>query len=129
MTSSFVRFSGFILLILRVALPLPSPLGRRLMLYLHRIHILSLLTLLGLALNPSLRGDSKSEDVPTLSPGAVARLGKPGAGNAGDVKAVAFSQDGITLASGHGDGTVRFWDIRSGKELRKLPGHKNFVSC
>ncbi len=35
----------------------------------------------------------------------------------GAVNALAFSPDGFTLASGHYDGTVRLWDMRSGDIL------------
>src|SRR5262245_49142192 len=37
------------------------------------------------------------------------------------VYAVAFSSAGKTLVSGSLDGTIRFWDVASGKEQRSLP--------
>jgi WD40 repeat protein len=42
--------------------------------------------------------------------------------------AVAFSPDGSTLASASLDGTVKLWDVASGKELRTISGHTNAVS-
>jgi WD40 repeat protein len=39
----------------------------------------------------------------------------------GSVNALAFSPDGFTLASGHYDGMVRLWDMRSGDLLLEFP--------
>jgi WD40 repeat protein len=36
---------------------------------------------------------------------------------------VAFSTDGAQLASGGADGTIRLWDVETGKELRRMAGH------
>jgi WD40 repeat protein len=44
-------------------------------------------------------------------------------GHAGGVQSIAFSSDGRFLASGCEDGTVRFWDLASGREVRKLDEH------
>lgn len=41
--------------------------------------------------------------------------------------AVAFTPNGKTLVSGHGDNTIRFWDVESGTEVRRLQGHTQFV--
>ena len=42
---------------------------------------------------------------------------------------VAFSPDGMILASASWDGTVRLWEIASGKEIHKLSGHAKAVPC
>ena len=39
------------------------------------------------------------------------------------VNAVAFSPDGLTLASGSRDDTVRLWDVATGQEKSILTGH------
>jgi hypothetical protein len=41
-------------------------------------------------------------------------------GHTNDVDAVAFAPDGRTLATGSMDGTVRLWDLPSGKEIGRL---------
>lgn len=40
---------------------------------------------------------------------------------------VAFSPDGIRLASGSADQTVRLWDVKAKQCLRVLTGHSNWV--
>ena len=42
--------------------------------------------------------------------------------------AIAISADGEFLASGHGDGSVRLWEVDSGQELRRFQGHENGVN-
>lgn len=44
----------------------------------------------------------------------------PLAGHTGPVTAVAFTKSGDTLLSGSGDGTVRQWDLATGKERGSL---------
>ncbi|MCP4996626.1 MAG: WD40 repeat domain-containing protein, partial [Gammaproteobacteria bacterium] len=45
----------------------------------------------------------------------------------GSVTAVAFSPDGKTLLSGAGDNTLRLWDAATGRPLRTLQGHTDWV--
>jgi WD40 repeat protein len=49
-------------------------------------------------------------------------------GHTDTVTALAFSPDGKSLASGGADKTVRFWDVATGKEIRKLEGKDTITS-
>ena len=66
--------------------------------------------------------DSLGEDFTrsNLPEGAVARLGKGLEGHRDRVYSVVFSPDGATLASGSDDGTLRLWDVASGREIAVL---------
>ena len=44
------------------------------------------------------------------------------------VNSVSFSSDGTTLASGSGDGTVKLWDVATGRNITTLDGHTDRVS-
>ena len=44
-------------------------------------------------------------------------------GHSHGVNAVALSPDGRTALSGGGDGTLKLWDVATGKELRTLSAH------
>ena len=45
-------------------------------------------------------------------------------GHTDSVNSVAFSPDGLLIASGSHDGTIRFWDVQTGKEIRRLERQK-----
>jgi len=44
------------------------------------------------------------------------------------VKALAYNPKGSNLAIAYGDGTLRIWDVVTGKELRSIPAHGEAVS-
>ncbi len=48
-------------------------------------------------------------------------------GHTAPVRAVAISQDGLTLASGGDDGTVKLWNFQTGQLLSSLSGHSKGV--
>jgi WD40 repeat protein len=50
-------------------------------------------------------------------------------GDGNFVWALAFSPEGRTLASGGFDGTVKLWDVGSGRQRTALRGHKDQVSA
>ena len=45
------------------------------------------------------------------------------------VSDVAWESRGVYLASASDDKTLRLWDAASGRALRVLQGHSNFVFC
>lgn len=47
----------------------------------------------------------------------------------GLVHAIAFSQDGQTIAAARGDGSLVLWDVAKGVTTAKLTGHEAAVSC
>jgi WD40 repeat protein len=47
----------------------------------------------------------------------------------GKVASFTFSPDGKTLASGDEKGTIRFWDVTSGKESASFAAHAGTVIC
>src|SRR5437868_2649791 len=49
------------------------------------------------------------------------------AGHATDVAAVAFSPDQKLVATGGDDNLIELWDVASGREVRTLAGHSEFV--
>ena len=48
-------------------------------------------------------------------------------GHTDNVRSVAFSPDGHTLASGSRDETIRLWDVNTGELLKTLTGHTDDV--
>lgn len=48
-------------------------------------------------------------------------------GHSEAVLACQFSPDGLILASGGGDGTVRFWDTLTKTPLKNLPAHRHWI--
>jgi WD40 repeat protein/mono/diheme cytochrome c family protein len=61
--------------------------------------------------------------------GADGAATAPFTGHTGPVLCVALAPDGRRALSGGDDGTVRLWDVASGKELRRLEGHPEAVDA
>lgn len=74
--------------------------------------------------NPA-RTDLYGDPLPS---GALARFGTQRWRHGHQVTAVAFSPNGATLASGSWDGAIHLWDAKTGKLLRILRGHGDFIS-
>jgi len=49
-------------------------------------------------------------------------------GHKKDVYAVAFSPDSRLLASASADKSNKLWNVASGREIRTLSGHRNWVT-
>jgi WD40 repeat protein len=62
-----------------------------------------------------------------LSPGVIARFGEVRYPGVGRVFSLVFAPDGKTLLAGAWDGSIRLWDVATGKEIRQFPGHKGWV--
>src|SRR5690606_23844084 len=50
-------------------------------------------------------------------------------GHAGRVLRLAFSPDGLRLASGSADRTGRVWELATGRELHRFDAHRSIVSA
>ena len=74
---------------------------------------------------------SYKEDAKSFSDAIKAATGKELAcleGHRSRVSSLAFSPDGLRLASGSYDNTVKLWEVSSGKEINSLLGHKFWVT-
>ncbi len=78
--------------------------------------------LLGFAI--PVQAQSKDDALPS---GAIARLGEVRYPGVGRVFSVAFAPDGKTLLAGAWDGSIRLWDVATGKEIRQYTGHRGWV--
>jgi hypothetical protein len=81
----------------------------------------ALLVSLSLGLPPDGRSDLLDVPAPLL-------LGRDAATEGPAILATAFSPDSKTLATGGKDKVIRLWDVRTGRELRRLEGHRDWVS-
>jgi WD40 repeat protein len=70
--------------------------------------------------------DEKKQNPPARSPEAF-HLRIAAAHRTDRFNSVAFSPDGRFIASGSDDNTVKLWDADSGKLIRSLEGHQNWV--
>jgi WD40 repeat protein len=50
-------------------------------------------------------------------------------GHNGNVKSIAYSPDGLRIASGSSDNSVIIWDAASGNKVQALTGHSNNVGA
>ncbi len=50
-------------------------------------------------------------------------------GHSGTVRAIAFSPDGLTLATAGEDGEARLWDLATHRERAALSGHGEMLTC
>jgi dipeptidyl aminopeptidase/acylaminoacyl peptidase len=69
------------------------------------------------------------EPKPALPAGAAAQLGSARFENLGLAFAVAFAPDGKALAAGAWDGSVRVWEVATGKELCRCEEHEGWVKA
>ena len=49
-------------------------------------------------------------------------------GHAAAVNTVTFSHNGLWIASGSNDKSVKLWEVSTGRELRTYHGHKNYIN-
>ncbi|MBI3822179.1 MAG: PQQ-binding-like beta-propeller repeat protein [Planctomycetes bacterium] len=66
---------------------------------------------------PGVKLDGAGEPLPA---GAVARLGSTRFRHAGAVGFVGYSGDGKILITSSGESSLRFWDAKTGKEIRRI---------
>jgi RNA polymerase sigma factor (sigma-70 family) len=59
-----------------------------------------------------------------LPPNALVRMGTVRFRHGDQIEGIALAPDGRTLAAASRDQTVRIWNVVTGQELRRLPGHE-----
>ncbi|MDX3671953.1 nSTAND1 domain-containing NTPase [Streptomyces europaeiscabiei] len=74
------------------------------------------------------RSSHTTEAVESLRSAAALPVHRRLSGHTDEVRAVAFSPDGHTLATGSADKTVRLWDPATGKTRTTLKGHTDQVT-
>jgi len=74
---------------------------------------------------------SMARDQNALPKGALSRLGTLRFRHGDHVKCIAYSPDGTKFVSGGGadDPTISVWDVKTGKELKRLEAHKNCITA
>src|SRR5262249_21151782 len=70
------------------------------------------------------RTDAHGDPLPA---GALARIGTVRLRHGGGIHSLCFSPDGKTLASASYDNTIRLWDPKTGKEIRRFVGHHHWI--
>ncbi|MDH5576697.1 MAG: hypothetical protein OEY80_14520, partial [Nitrospirota bacterium] len=84
-----------------------------------------------LSSNPGLIQNPESQPTPIIDSLAYWKSGakelKSFRGHTQEIWSVAFSPDGLTLASGGTDRFIRIWDIETGRLLRSLRGHTQVI--
>jgi WD40 repeat protein len=72
-----------------------------------------------------------ARDQNALPKGALSRLGTLRFRHGDHVKCIAYSPDGTKFVSGGGadDPTISVWDVKTGKELKRLEAHKNCITA
>ena len=63
------------------------------------------------------------------NPWEKVKLRRTLAGHTDEIRAIAISPDGKTLASGSYDKTIKLWALRLGKPLHTLTGHSHRITC
>src|SRR5947209_1844312 len=73
------------------------------------------------------KGSDTDGQADSLPVGALTRLGMVRFQEVGRTFSVVFSPDGKTVAAGAWDGSIRLWEVASGKEVLQFAGHKGWV--
>jgi WD40 repeat protein len=78
----------------------------------------------GVAATTAIAGDRFDRFDDPLPDGAITRMGTLRLRHPDIIHDLDFSPDGRTLASAGDEGVVRIWDVATGKQILKLPGHQ-----